>query len=169
MLSPAAAWPRPPRSVTVRPFSSEADQIANSPSGETQRGPPGASVTASSRASGSTGGSSSTIHMRRGYSGCLGRARQSHPADDGGPERKRRPIDREGPAASLPCRAMSVRRFDQDSDASAADAERLRLALTILEEIVADRALLGALPVEERTRLLRAAGDVYQPDLVQRR
>src|SRR5947209_9372073 len=126
MLSPAAAWPRPPRSVTVRPFSSEADQIANSPSGETQRGPPGASVTASSRASGSTGGSSSTIHMRRGYSG---RPRSTH---------------REGPAASLPCRAMSARRFDQDSDASAADAERLRLALTILEEIVADRALLGA-------------------------
>ena len=39
----------------------------------------------------------------------------------------------------------------------------------MLEEIVADRALLGALTVEERTRLLRAAGDVYEPDLVQRR
>src|SRR5579862_6598128 len=64
---------------------------------------------------------------------------------------------------------MSARRFDQDPDASAADAERLTLARTILEEIVADRALLGALTVEERTRLLRAAGDVYQPDLVQRR
>jgi NAD(P)-dependent dehydrogenase (short-subunit alcohol dehydrogenase family) len=64
---------------------------------------------------------------------------------------------------------MSARRFDQEPDASAADAERLTLARTILEEIVADRAVLGALTVEERTRLLRAAGDVYQPDLVQRR
>src|SRR5947209_5863309 len=69
MLSPAATCPRPPRSVTIRPFSSEADQIANSPSGETQRGPPAASVAANSRTSGSTGGSSSTIHTPRGYSG----------------------------------------------------------------------------------------------------
>src|SRR3954451_19186739 len=62
MLSPAATWPSAPRSVSGRPFSSEADQIANSPSGETQRGPPAARVTASSRASGSTGGSSSSVH-----------------------------------------------------------------------------------------------------------
>src|SRR5205807_1321444 len=52
---------------------------------------------------------------------------------------------------------MPVRRFDQESDASAADAERLRLALTILEEIVADRALLGALPVYDQ--LCPACGD----------
>src|SRR5829696_8312944 len=48
-------------------------------------------------------------------------------------------------------------------------AERLRAVTAELEEIVRDRALLGALTVEERTRLLRAAGDVYEPDLVQRR
>src|SRR5438128_7756276 len=64
---------------------------------------------------------------------------------------------------------MSARRFDQEPDASAADAERLTLARTILEEIVADRALLGALTVDERTQLLRAAGDVYEPDLAARR
>ena len=64
---------------------------------------------------------------------------------------------------------MSVRRLEQWCDASATDAERLKAALSVLEEIVADRALLGALTVEERTQLLRAAGDVYEPDLVQRR
>jgi NAD(P)-dependent dehydrogenase (short-subunit alcohol dehydrogenase family) len=47
--------------------------------------------------------------------------------------------------------------------------ERLKAAIAVLEEIVADRALLGALTVEGRTRLLRAAGDVYEPDLAQRR
>jgi NAD(P)-dependent dehydrogenase (short-subunit alcohol dehydrogenase family) len=64
---------------------------------------------------------------------------------------------------------MSVRRRERWPDGSANDAERLRLALSILEEIVADRALLGALTVDERTQLLRAAGDVYEPDIVQRR
>jgi NAD(P)-dependent dehydrogenase (short-subunit alcohol dehydrogenase family) len=64
---------------------------------------------------------------------------------------------------------VSVRQREPWDDASATDAERLRTAISILEEIVADRALLGALTVEERTQLLRAAGDVYEPDLVQRR
>jgi NAD(P)-dependent dehydrogenase (short-subunit alcohol dehydrogenase family) len=64
---------------------------------------------------------------------------------------------------------MSVRRREQWYDASATDAERLKAVTSVLEEIVADRALLGALTVEERTQLLRAAGDVYEPDLVQRR
>jgi NAD(P)-dependent dehydrogenase (short-subunit alcohol dehydrogenase family) len=54
-------------------------------------------------------------------------------------------------------------------DASADVAERLKTATSILEEIVADRALLGSLTVEERARLTRAAGDVFEPDLVQRR
>src|SRR6187397_503185 len=39
----------------------------------------------------------------------------------------------------------------------------------VLEEIVADRSLLKELPLEERTRLLAAAGDVHNPDVVQRR
>src|SRR3954447_19749798 len=62
MLSPAATWPSAPRSVSGRPFSSEADQIATPPPGGAQRGPPAARVTESSRASGSTGGSSSSGH-----------------------------------------------------------------------------------------------------------
>ena len=50
-----------------------------------------------------------------------------------------------------------------------ADAERLRAATEILEAIVRDRGLLGALTVEERTRLIAAAGDLYNPDLEERR
>ena len=49
------------------------------------------------------------------------------------------------------------------------DAERLRALTAALEEIVRDRSLLGSLTVEERSRLLRAAADVHEPDLVQRR
>jgi NAD(P)-dependent dehydrogenase (short-subunit alcohol dehydrogenase family) len=45
----------------------------------------------------------------------------------------------------------------------------LKAVTAILEEIVRDRALLGALSVEERTELLRAAGAVYEPDLAARR
>src|SRR5215213_10511457 len=48
-------------------------------------------------------------------------------------------------------------------------AERLKAASDALEEIVADRSLLKELSVEERTRLLAAAGDVHNPDVVQRR
>jgi NAD(P)-dependent dehydrogenase (short-subunit alcohol dehydrogenase family) len=64
---------------------------------------------------------------------------------------------------------MSVAPNNGWFDSSSADAERLRAVTEVLEEIVRDRGLLGALTVEERTRLLRAAGDVHQPDLVQRR
>src|SRR3954471_694808 len=64
---------------------------------------------------------------------------------------------------------MSVREREQWYDDSASDAERLKAALAVLEEIVGDRGLLGALTIHERTQLLRAAGDVYEPDLVQRR
>jgi NAD(P)-dependent dehydrogenase (short-subunit alcohol dehydrogenase family) len=48
-------------------------------------------------------------------------------------------------------------------------AARLKAATELLESVVHDRGLLGALSVEERTRLLSAAGDVHNPDLVQRR
>jgi len=47
--------------------------------------------------------------------------------------------------------------------------ERLRAATELLEAIVADRSLLARLCVEDRTRLLRAAGDVYEPDVAVRR
>ena len=48
-------------------------------------------------------------------------------------------------------------------------AERLQAAADVLESVVRDRSLLKALPLEERTRLLAAAGDVHNPDVVQRR
>ena len=48
-------------------------------------------------------------------------------------------------------------------------ADRLRAAAALLEEIVRDRTLLDELSVEERTRLLTLAGEVYAPDLGQRR
>jgi NAD(P)-dependent dehydrogenase (short-subunit alcohol dehydrogenase family) len=47
--------------------------------------------------------------------------------------------------------------------------ERLRAAAEILEQAAADRGLLAALGVEERARLLKAAGDVYCPDVTARR
>jgi NAD(P)-dependent dehydrogenase (short-subunit alcohol dehydrogenase family) len=46
---------------------------------------------------------------------------------------------------------------------------RLQAAAALLEEIAANRALLAQMPVEERTRLLKAAGDVYCPDVRARR
>jgi NAD(P)-dependent dehydrogenase (short-subunit alcohol dehydrogenase family) len=47
--------------------------------------------------------------------------------------------------------------------------DRLRAATELLEAIVADRSILAAMPLEERTRLLNAAGDVYSPDVEERR
>ncbi len=51
----------------------------------------------------------------------------------------------------------------------AALAERLRAAMELLEQVAANRPLLGELSEEERRRLLRAAGEIYSPDLFQRR
>jgi NAD(P)-dependent dehydrogenase (short-subunit alcohol dehydrogenase family) len=47
--------------------------------------------------------------------------------------------------------------------------EQLKAAAEILEKAAANRALLAKLSVEERTRLLKAAGDIYCPDVKQRR
>ena len=47
--------------------------------------------------------------------------------------------------------------------------ERMRLAVEVLETIAGNRALLAHLPVDERTRLLKAAGEVYCPEVDQRR
>ena len=47
--------------------------------------------------------------------------------------------------------------------------ERLRSATELLELVAGDRQLLAGLSVEDRTRLLNAAGDVFSPDLDQRR
>ena len=46
---------------------------------------------------------------------------------------------------------------------------QLKAAAEILEQAAANRALLAELTVEERTRLLKAAGDIYCPDVAQRR
>ena len=47
--------------------------------------------------------------------------------------------------------------------------EQLRAAIAALEAVVENRDLLSLLPEEERTRLLTAAGDVYAPNLDERR
>ncbi len=47
--------------------------------------------------------------------------------------------------------------------------QRLRAATELLEAVVADRSLLSVLPLPERTRLLNAAGNVYEPDVEARR
>jgi len=47
--------------------------------------------------------------------------------------------------------------------------ERLRAALETLEVVARDQALLGVLTLEERTRLLATAGDLYNPDIRMRR
>ena len=48
-------------------------------------------------------------------------------------------------------------------------AEQLKAATEALEAVIRDRGLLRSLTLEERTRLLTAAGDVFNPDVVQRR
>src|SRR3954462_6885515 len=64
----------------------------------------------------------------------------------------------------LPSAAMS-----RDKQAQEQVAEQLKAAVEALEAVVRDRGLLRALSLEERTRFLTAAGDVYNPDVVQRR
>jgi NAD(P)-dependent dehydrogenase (short-subunit alcohol dehydrogenase family) len=51
----------------------------------------------------------------------------------------------------------------------AALTERAREAAALLEAVATDRALLAALGEDDRTRLLRAAGEVSRPDAVARR
>ncbi len=51
----------------------------------------------------------------------------------------------------------------------ATPAAQLRQAAEILETVVANRALLAQLSIEERTRLLKAAGEVYCPEVDERR
>ena len=47
--------------------------------------------------------------------------------------------------------------------------ERLRAAAELLESIVENRALLAGVPEDERTRLLRIAGELSRPDAITRR
>ena len=46
---------------------------------------------------------------------------------------------------------------------------KLRAVTEVLEAIAADRSLLATLPLDDRTRLLNAAGNVYEPDVQLRR
>ncbi len=57
---------------------------------------------------------------------------------------------------------------DSPSDALSLD-DRVRDAIDLIESIIADRALLAQLAPDERTRFLRAAGEVSRPNAVSRR
>ena len=56
--------------------------------------------------------------------------------------------------------------IEQEPDAV---AERLRALTDELESLASDRGLISALPPAERTRLLNAAGNLYEPDVARRR
>jgi NAD(P)-dependent dehydrogenase (short-subunit alcohol dehydrogenase family) len=51
----------------------------------------------------------------------------------------------------------------------AATVEQLKAAMELLEKAASNRALLAGLTDEEHTRLMKVAGDLYCPDLTQRR
>jgi NAD(P)-dependent dehydrogenase (short-subunit alcohol dehydrogenase family) len=53
--------------------------------------------------------------------------------------------------------------------ANSVSVAQLNAATELLERIAGDRALLAHLSLEERTRLLTAAGEIYCPDLKERR
>jgi len=55
------------------------------------------------------------------------------------------------------------------SDPPVGLVEGLRAATEALEAVVRDRGVLLSLPLEDRTRLLKAAGDVFDPDVASRR
>ena len=48
-------------------------------------------------------------------------------------------------------------------------AQRLREAALLLEKVAADRTLLAGLSAEEHSRLIQAAGDIFCPDVSERR
>jgi len=68
--------------------------------------------------------------------------------------------------ARIPSGSMSDEEIEQGPDAV---AERLRVLTNELESLASDRGLISALSPAERTRLLNAAGDLYEPDVVRRR
>src|SRR5271169_3952101 len=75
---------------------------------------------------------------------------------------------------SLQQHSSSIHRIKTPANTkSSADVEplkkRLQAAAELLEAIAADRALLAELSAEERTRLLQAAGEVFCPDVKERR
>jgi NAD(P)-dependent dehydrogenase (short-subunit alcohol dehydrogenase family) len=62
----------------------------------------------------------------------------------------------------------SIPAVSTDTNASSL-AQRVLRATELLEEIVADRAILAEVDVEDRNRLLQAAGQVSRPDVIDRR
>jgi NAD(P)-dependent dehydrogenase (short-subunit alcohol dehydrogenase family) len=72
-------------------------------------------------------------------------------------------------AMQTPARSPKSTTPKAEGETPAALAERLRTATEALELAAADRALLAGLTTEERTRLLKAAGDIYCPDVSERR
>jgi len=56
-----------------------------------------------------------------------------------------------------------------ETNPGATSSKDLRLATALLETIAADRALLADLSPEERTRLIKAAGEIFCPDVTERR
>ncbi len=73
--------------------------------------------------------------------------------------------DTRQPTAPPPAPAPQFNGHDQ----ALPSAQQLSAAAALLEQVAANRALLASLPVEERARLLKAAGDVYCPDVRERR
>ena len=65
---------------------------------------------------------------------------------------------------------MSVQpKSHTEAKSAAVLAERLKAAAEILEKAAANRALLAGLSEKERMRLLKAAGEIYCPDVTARR
>jgi NAD(P)-dependent dehydrogenase (short-subunit alcohol dehydrogenase family) len=64
---------------------------------------------------------------------------------------------------------MSHRPTNGEAGYDSSAVERLKAAAEILEMASANQALLAELSVEERRRLLKAAGDIYCPDVSARR
>ena len=57
----------------------------------------------------------------------------------------------------------------QNHDHNGELTAQLKAAAALLEKVAGNRALLASLSVEERPRLLRAAGDIFSPDVNERR
>ena len=68
--------------------------------------------------------------------------------------------------ARIPSSPMPDEEIEQGQDAV---VERLRALTDELESLASDRGLISALSPAERTRLLNAAGDLYEPDVARRR
>src|ERR1019366_344995 len=68
------------------------------------------------------------------------------------------------------CRLMSVQpKSHNETKSAAALPERLKAAAELLETIAGNRALLAGVSEEARMRLLKAAGEIYCPDVNARR